>query len=408
MTRPVRRDVGIVGAGFGGAASAVLLARAGHRVTVYERAAKPDAVGAGILLQPSGLAVLRQLGLLEGALERGARVDALSCKTQAGRSLFELRYRNLGPSSFGIGMHRGALFELLLSALRAERVTLCAGVEVGRIQERRSSATLLTADSKTLGEHELVIVADGARSALRRRSPALTRARAYPFGALWFIGKDAEQRFAGVLSQTCSGTQRMLGFLPSGLGPRGAEVPLVSLFWSVRSDDVEQVRKRGIDAFKADVMALEPRAEALLQQIEHVDQLLSATYMDAVMSRFYDRRVAYVGDAAHATSPQLGQGTNLALVDAATLAVCLSSEPDLGAALGSYSTARADTSRFYQWASRWLTPVFQSDLTWLGPVRDAVFPTLCRIPPLHREMLLTLAGHKRGFFAAEAPADLFS
>ncbi|MFM7505060.1 MAG: FAD-dependent oxidoreductase, partial [Rubrivivax sp.] len=52
-------DIAVAGAGFAGLASAALLARDGHRVTVYERFEQPRAVGAGILIQPSGLAALR-------------------------------------------------------------------------------------------------------------------------------------------------------------------------------------------------------------------------------------------------------------------------------------------------------------------------------------------------------------
>jgi 2-polyprenyl-6-methoxyphenol hydroxylase-like FAD-dependent oxidoreductase len=122
--------------------------------------------------------------------------------------------------------------------------------------------------------------------------------------------------------------------------------------------------------------------------------------VDAVMSRFYDRRVAYVGDAAHATSPQLGQGTNLALADAACLCEKLSAHRDLDLALRAYSAARESTTRFYQWSSRWLTPLFQSELAWLSPLRDRSFPLLARIPRLHREMLRTLAGQKSGFLAS--------
>ena len=122
------RDVGVVGCGFAGSATALFLARAGHRVTVYERAPEPAAVGAGILLQPSGLAVLQRLGLLEQVLARGARIDSLCCRTERGVTLFELVYQRLAVDIFGLGMHRGALFELLFGELKTAGVRVHTGV----------------------------------------------------------------------------------------------------------------------------------------------------------------------------------------------------------------------------------------------------------------------------------------
>lgn len=393
MTRPL--DVGVIGCGFAGAASGLLLARDGHAVTLYERAPHPAAVGAGILLQPTGLAVLRALGLFEAVLARGAPVAALSCRTTEGRALFDLHYGQLVPGLHGLGVHRGALFEALFGALTSAGVRLRTGEEIVSV-DRVETRPRVWGSSGPLGRHDLVVVADGARSRLRDRSPAFGRATPYPWGALWFVGVDAERRFGDTLSQVCVGTRRMLGFLPTGLGPRGGTAPLVSLFWSQRMDLVDDWRRRGLGAWKREVLALEPAAEPLLDQIHDVDQILTAGYVDGVMKRFFDGHVAFVGDAAHATSPQLGQGTNLALVDAAVLAGALAEGEDLDRALARYSAARRDHVDFYQLASRWLTPLFQSDLDWLGRVRDWLFPLLLRVPLVRRQMLRTLAGVRQG------------
>jgi 2-polyprenyl-6-methoxyphenol hydroxylase-like FAD-dependent oxidoreductase len=121
------------------------------------------------------------------------------------------------------------------------------------------------------------------------------------------------------------------------------------------------------------------------------------------MRRFHEGRVVTIGDAAHATSPQLGQGTNLALLDAAVLARAVEDEPELERALSRFSRERRAHVRFYGLASRWLTPFFQSGHRWLAPIRDAWFPVLSRFPPLEREMLATLAGVKRGVLRRSLP-----
>jgi 2-polyprenyl-6-methoxyphenol hydroxylase-like FAD-dependent oxidoreductase len=389
-------DIGVVGCGFAGCAVALLLTRAGQRVTIYERVLEPSSVGAGVLLQPTGLAVLARLGLLDGLYLRGASITGLDCRTAAGRSLFRLRYERLAPGLHGLGMHRGALFEALFGAVRAAGVTLRAGTEVDAVGNGAGRASVLGAGDRPLAEHDLVVVADGARSRLRDRSPALRRARPYRWGALWFVGADPDRRFDGTLLQVVAGTRRMVGFLPTGLGPAGGTVPLVSLFWSLRMDTVDDWRRRGLDAWKRDVLALEPRADALLDQIHDVDQVLTAGYVDGVMRRMSEGRIAYAGDAAHATSPQLGQGTNLALVDAAALADALDTEGEAERALRRYAKLRHAHVRYYQLTSRWLTPFFQSDRSWLAPLRDRLFPLAMRSSFLHTEMIRTLCGIKRG------------
>ncbi len=388
-------DVGVVGCGFAGCATALFLARAGHRVTIYERVADPTSIGAGILLQPTGLAVLAELGLREQLLARAARVDGLRCQTARGKCLFDLRYAELATDTFGAGTHRGSLFELLYGAVAAAGIRVRAGIDVTRAVSQPERAVLHDA-SGPIAEHDLIVVADGARSRLRADSPLLSRAKPYAWGALWFVGSDPERRFGQTLAQYCDGTERMIGFLPTGLGPGREQTPLVSFFYSLRMDRLDAWRRAGLGPWKQEIARLAPVAMPLVEQIEDVEQVLTAGYVDAVMRRLHDGRIVFVGDAAHAMSPQLGQGTNLALIDAQMLARALQEAPDPAAALALFSARRRAHVRFYQFASRWLTPFFQSDRRWLAGLRDVVFPVAGRSSPLRGQMLRVLAGLKRG------------
>src|SRR5690349_18210414 len=117
--------VGVIGCGTAGAAAAILLARAGCEVTVLERVSEPRPVGAGILLQPTGQGVLARMGLLDPIRARGSHIERLYLRTDGGRTLADLNYAVIDESWFGIGLHRGLLFETLYNAARTEpRVTV--------------------------------------------------------------------------------------------------------------------------------------------------------------------------------------------------------------------------------------------------------------------------------------------
>lgn len=387
-------DIGVIGGGTAGNAAAILLARAGHAVTVYERVEAPLPVGAGIVLQPSGLSVLHQLGLYDAAVARGSRLRRLHAVTAAGRTVIDLGYEEVMPGAFGLGIHRGVLFELLFRAARAEpNVRFHCGVCVEDLRDDRGRRQAIEAGTgRALGTHDLIVVADGARSRLRDDTAVHKRIRPYAWGALWFIGDGAP---GDTLHQVVEGTRRLLGLLPTGLGPTG-ETAKTTLFWSIRCDRVAAWRAAGLAPWKQELLRLAPASAPLLAQIQAPEQVLHSSYVDVVMRPWNTESVVYLGDAAHAMSPQLGQGANLALVDAWTLADCLSRGRPLLDSLNAYSRERQEHLDFYQLATRWLTPFFQSDLVPLGWARDLAMGTACRLPWVRGQMVRSMCGVSRG------------
>lgn len=135
-------DVGIVGSGYAGCAAALLLERAGQRVTLYEEVLKPCGIGAGIVLQPTGMRVLAELGLLEDALSRGARLESLLCRTSNGRTLVDLRYAELGSALFGFTPMRR---QMLRTMVGVKRGLLRGGVPLDAICAALPSHTKVAA-----------------------------------------------------------------------------------------------------------------------------------------------------------------------------------------------------------------------------------------------------------------------
>jgi 2-polyprenyl-6-methoxyphenol hydroxylase-like FAD-dependent oxidoreductase len=388
---------------------------------VFERVAKPQPVGAGILLQPTGQTVLARMGLLEPIRARGSLIDRLYLRTDRGRTLADLHYARIDPAWFGIGLHRGLLFETLFAAAKAEPgVRVETGRDIRDVHWRAGTPTVIDSAGNELGPFDLVVVADGAVSELRTACAGTTkRDTAYPWGALWFVSEDRDHVFTRELYQIGVRARRLYGVLPTGKGAvsSGSDVPVVSLFWSLPAREVDAWRASALDAWKAEVRALDPRMDFVLDRITSHDQVTFARYRDVVMRKWCDRGVVFIGDAAHATSPQLGQGANLALVDAWTLADCVREELHRGratgaaihAALDRYADRRKHHLAYYQLMTRALTPFFQGDSRALGWLRDWIFPIANRIPPVRNFMIKTMAGVCTGFtgrrFELAAPHD---
>ena len=391
IARRTRHRVCVIGAGFGGCATAITLARDGHHVTVLEAVREPGPVGAGIMLQPSGMLALERLGLLDDVLAHGEPCARLRCTTRGGRTLFDLPYALMHERLYGLGLSRGALFHALYGALAPAGVEVVLGVTVKAIDGDR----VVAEDGARLGPFDLVVVADGARSRLRTSLGHAHRDDEYPWGAFWFMAKDEARDFRGELFQAVSGAHTMFGLLPTGTTPADP-TPRVSLFASVRLDQVDRMRARGLQALAEDAVALEPRMARVFAQITDFDELLVASYRDVRLPRLDFGRVVYVGDAAHAMSPQLGQGSNLALLDALALGDAMRTHGELAHALPAYSRARRSQLAFYQWMTRLLTPFFQGDSRTLGVLRDVFMPIASRTPILRGQTVATMCGVKRG------------
>jgi 2-polyprenyl-6-methoxyphenol hydroxylase-like FAD-dependent oxidoreductase len=383
------KRIGVVGCGIGGMAAAIALARDGHDVHVFERFAQPHPVGAGLLLQPSGLQALGALGL-RGAVEaKGARVTALHGRNARGRTVLNIRYESWRPGAYGVGIHRACLFDALHDALRGATVRLRTNTDIVRI-ETPAAPVLIASDGAQHGPFDLVVIADGAASRLRAQVTPKARAPLYPWGAIWTIRPDPENRWAGVLAQKYDGARVMIGVLPVGATP-ASDTPHVALFWSLREDEYQTWRNAGLEHWRANVARYWPEAANLLDGDVDFDALNFARYRDVQAWPWGAGACLLIGDAAHATSPQLGQGANLALVDAVTLAAHLKDAP-VAQALAGYRRARRGKIAWVQLMSAALTPVFQSRSRLIGALRDLFLPLATRLWPFDRLMLATLTG----------------
>ena len=384
-----RLQIGIAGCGIAGLASALVLARAGHQVTLFDRFAEPQAVGSGLMIQPTGLAVLRELGLAERIMTEGARIDRLYGRVGK-RVVLDVGYAALRGASpaFGIGIHRASLFATLFDAVRDAGLAVQAGRAICGSSQSGTRRSLSFEDGAVSEAFDLVIDALGTRSPL---APAV--GRELPYGALW-ASLDWPEGGAfseSMLEQRYRRASVMAGVLPIGQ-PQGADSAQAAFFWSLRADRLAAWHEAGLEAWKREVLDLWPACAPLLDQIMRPDQLTFARYAHRTLPAPAEPQLVHLGDSWHSASPQLGQGANMALLDAWALGRGLDGAGTVDEGLARVVGLRQRHVRIYQALTAIFTPVYQSDSRVIPWLRDRLVGPLSRVWPAPRIQAAMVSG----------------
>jgi len=306
----------VIGAGIGGLTAAAALHLRGWSVTVLERAASLDPVGAGIALAPNAQRALDTLGLGDDVRALAAWQGAGELRTPGGRRLARMDSAAAAERFGGpvVLLYRATLVELLASRLPEGRVRTGAPAELTDPGDACRPARVTTADGEY--EADLVVGADGVHSAVRR---ALFPAHPGPRHAgftTWRLVVPAPER----------------PFAPHETWGRG-------LLWGSQPLRDGRVYAYAAAFTPAGGHAPDDEKAELLRLFGHwhrpVPDLLAATEPGAVLRHdvramtdplpaYHRGRTALLGDAAHAMAPTLGQGGNQAIEDAVVLAHHLS------------------------------------------------------------------------------------
>jgi len=190
------------------------------------------------------------------------------------------------------------------------------------------------------------------------------------------------------LRQRYVAARKMIGLLPVGTRP-GDDTPRLSFFWSLPRADFERWQADGMVPWLDELHALWPQASARFAHLRDAGQLARAVYRDAVMTRWHQGRMVLAGDAAHAMSPQLGQGVNMALLDALALRDAVRAQGGGAEALQAYQAQR-----------RAHVAVYQRD-AW-AKARDVLLGPMGRLPGGRGHMLRVLSGTQHGWFGSLA------
>lgn len=334
-------NVLIVGGGIGGLTLAAALHHRGIGCEVVEQSPQWRAEGAGLSVQPNGIRVLRRLGLQAPIVAAGTVVTRWVFADRHGDALCEIEldtvWGDVGPC---VGIARGRLQEVLVEGARAVACRLGTSVTLFAQDDERAFVEFTDGSS---AEYDLVVGADGIRSVVRDVA----------FGRV-------EPAFAGQISWRSLAPVTLAGepSIQFWLGD-GCFFGLCSVGHGQTYGFANVTQHRQYDSLEGRLERLRERfgefgdvVQRYLASVDSDRRLHCSSIEWVEQEQWHSGRVVLIGDAAHASSPMMGQGGSLAMEDAWVLAELLDTERTLGSALDEYVRRRRPRVQWVQQQSR--------------------------------------------------------
>jgi 2-polyprenyl-6-methoxyphenol hydroxylase-like FAD-dependent oxidoreductase len=363
----------VVGGGIGGLSTARALEQTGWQVSVYDQAPAFRPVGAGIGIAPNAVKALRWLGLATRLQERGVRQSGMTIRLASGRPVAHLPGTDI-EARFGdpfLALHRAELHRILLDSL--DNVALHTEHRATRATTGTDSASVSfdTPSDLVTATADLVVVADGVHSRLR------------------------SVLFPGHPGPSYAGYTVWRGIVAAEDAARIGIDPVLSETWGRAARfGIAAINDGQVYWFACETLPEDAEPRHRLDELAHrfrgwhapIPQLLSATnpgsllrhdvyYVKTPLPTFVRGHVAVLGDAAHAVTPDIGQGACLSIEDAVVLAAALE-RGSIDEALTTYDVARRPRTQGLVRTSGALAGILQTGNPAAARLRDALVRTL--------------------------------
>lgn len=356
----------IIGGGIGGLCTALMLQKSGFRVRLFESASAIKAIGAGLGVGSNALRALYEAGVGKQLEEKGQRLDCMIFQDQNGKVLNQMDFTKLARefklNNFTI--HRADLHDILYRAIHSDTIHLrkkCIGFK----QDEEGVTVFFEDGSKERGD--LVIAADGIHSMFRRG-----------------LVPNSQPRYAGY---TCwRGVVRLKDDLIHkhtayeiwGKEGRFGIVPLrenqVYWFACVNAKPKDPIYQNFTTKDIAHTFRSFPGIVAKLIESTEEKELLHHDMMDIKpLNKFAYGRVILLGDAAHATTPNMGQGAGQAMEDAIVLSKSLKGAEGYTEAFRRYEQARVKRTKKIITMSRHIGEAAQFENPFAIKIRNTTF-----------------------------------
>lgn len=331
--------IAIIGGGIGGLTTAIALQSKGFTdITVYEAAPEIRAVGAGILIASNAMTIFDRLGISEQIKSAGNVLDFVSLANHHGEILSKVDFSKI-IKRYGNGtvsIHRGRLQQILLK--NADKTTFLIGKRLKSIENE--TKTKLHFEDGTTAEADIVIGADGINSIVRK----------HLFGEipLRYSGQTCWRGIAKMKTEDPKASVEMWG-THAGVRACVNQVNETEVYWYITEKHAAGM-KLSIEETKPYLLKLVSEFNSPIQEAIQLTENQNILHNDLSdfrpINQWYKDNIILVGDAAHATTPNLGQGACQAIEDALCLANCLKEAPSVLEAFSKFQNARMKKVKF--------------------------------------------------------------
>lgn len=355
------RTATVVGGGFAGLAAAIALARYGWEVTLHERGPEIRAFGSALALSENGLKVLEMLGAYDDAVRGAFPLFNRETRDGEGRLLSSYNWKTEDQTLRMFMLLRSRVIAALEAAARKAGVTVVTSSAVSEVD---TGGTVILENGETRTA-DLVVIADGAGSRSSVRKKLFKHRKLFSDGSIRMLvprdvtGEWPEGTFVEYWSgrrramlSPCSEKHLYLGLIAQQGDERGTRAPIDKASW--------------IESF--------PVLRDYIENVGEQERWSWDQYQSIILTRWHDGRVAFLGDAAHAMSPNFGQGAALAMVNALSLAAIVSKEDRIETALADWE----QNERPLVDRTQFLSGVYSSLMNWPAFARNAALASMGR------------------------------
>lgn len=326
----------IVGAGIGGLTTAIAFRKAGINFEIFEASPVLQPIGAGIVMASNAMQVFQRLGIEKKIKEAGIEIVEAFGVDESFKTISKLRVKEKVTPIYGFGSyayHRGRLQQALLSEIESEKIHL--NKRLVAVNQNESFVTL-SFDDGTNFEFDLVVGADGIKSMVRKNVIGEIPFR-YSNQTCWRgMAKFSLTEKMKKNSYEMWGNEKGLrfGFVQTWKD----EVYYYTTFFTDANGKDEPGKVKNTLLEKYSRFGKIPTQ--IIESTPEENIIRSDIYDLQPIPQWWKERVALLGDAAHATTPNLGQGGCQAVEDAFVIAKCLQEHSSIEQALEKYQAIR--------------------------------------------------------------------
>jgi 2-polyprenyl-6-methoxyphenol hydroxylase-like FAD-dependent oxidoreductase len=355
----------IVGGGIGGLTLAIAMQQKGLDVVVFESAPNIKPLGAGIVLAGNAIKAFAEIGIHEQVLKTGKQIKLLRIKNKRGNTLSELNAEKIS-TKYGINnfaIHRADLHQILLKGLKEG--TLILNKSCVDIEQDNKSVTVKFSDNTT-AIFDYVIGCDGIHSAIRKKIFPNTETRFAGYTCFRAVINELPKNFNVTESTETWGARGRFGIVPLNTD---------HIYWfacintTFNNPVMRTMTPDDLLKYFSDFHY--PVSEVL--KLTKPEQVIWSDIIDLKpLNKFTSGRIALLGDAAHATTPNMGQGACMAIEDAVILTNCLVKEKTIEDAFSQYELKRIPRTKYIVNNSWRIGKIAQLENPFLIRLRNAV------------------------------------